>query len=243
MPLPVDIPPSGRSNPYLIAGPYHPPACTIGGWLDDEIDGLIEVGGWTSAPIPWPRRKKTGRASLILTSELARAVRIESAEAICHFWGVGQTKVWQWRQALSVGRVTAGTRALLQERTGVPAAAAALGRRRARRPESREKMAMSKRGRPAHPNTRLALEKAAKRRKSAAWGVKASAWMRGEDLPKMQKGEWTAKDLMRLRDEYQRGRPASALAVLLGRTLASIEGQIQTMGLPTVSRKKWKTKK
>ena len=57
----------------LIAGPYHPPACRKGDWLVDELDGLTEVGGWTDAPISWPRRKKGGRPSLILTAELARA--------------------------------------------------------------------------------------------------------------------------------------------------------------------------
>lgn len=60
--------------PELIGGPYVAPRCRPGDWLDDEIDGRLEVGGWTDAPIPWPRRKKTGRAALILTGELARAV-------------------------------------------------------------------------------------------------------------------------------------------------------------------------
>ena len=141
--------------PELLAGPYLPPACRAGDWLDDEIEGRIEFGGWTSAPSPWPRRKKTGRASLILTAELARAVRTESVEAICHWWGVRPTKVWMWRQALGVGRVTEGTRALLQERTGVPPEAAARGRERAASPESIAKMAASKRGRQAGANARM----------------------------------------------------------------------------------------
>lgn len=74
--------------PDLFGAPYAPPL-VLDGWLNDEIDGLLEVGGWTSAPISWPRRKKTGKASLILTDELARAVRIESVEAIGYWWGCG----------------------------------------------------------------------------------------------------------------------------------------------------------
>ncbi len=140
--------------PELLGAPYRAPAGRPGDWLDDEIDGRLEVGGWTSAPIPWPRRKKNGRPSLILTDELARAVRTESVEAICHWWGVGATKVWMWRQALGVGRVTAGTRKLLQENTGVPPEAAARGREKAASPESRAKIAQSKRGKPMHPRTR-----------------------------------------------------------------------------------------
>ncbi|WP_434030131.1 hypothetical protein, partial [[Pseudomonas] boreopolis] len=88
--------------PELIAGPYMAPSCRAGDWLDDEIEGRIEVGGWTHARLPWPRRKKTGRASLILTAELARAIRTESVEAIRYWWGIGPTKVWQWRKALGV---------------------------------------------------------------------------------------------------------------------------------------------
>lgn len=168
---------TGPEAPELIGGPYTAPAVRAGDWIDDEIDGRIEVGGWTSAPIPWPRRKKNGRPSLILTAELARAVRTESVEAICHWWGVGATKVWMWRQALGVGRITAGTRKLLQEHTGVPPDAAARGRAKAASPESREKIAQSQRGRPAPPQTRAALLMAAKRSKPPGWGVMANRWM------------------------------------------------------------------
>lgn len=224
----------------MIGGPYSAPAVRAGDWLDDEIDGRLEVGGWTSAPLSWPRRKKTGRHSLILTAELARAVSTESAEAICYWWGVGPTKVWMWRQALGVGRVTEGTRMLLQERTGVPPEAARRGRRRAASPESRAKMAATKRGKPMHPATRAALLKASRRRKPAEWGVRASAWMRGVSLPRLQRGEWIAADLMRLRDEYLRGRPARAIALLLGRTEFAVLGQINQLRLAGVPRKKWK---
>lgn len=163
--------------PELLAGPYTPPACIVGDLLDDEVDGRVEVGGWTSAPISWPRRKKTGRPSLILTPELARAVRMESVEAVCYWWGVGATKVWMWRKALGVGRVTDGTRQLLQARTGVPADAAAAGRARAALPEARARMAQAKRGRPASSATREALRSAAQATKPAGWGMRANAWM------------------------------------------------------------------
>lgn len=164
-------------TPPLLGAPYAQPACRVGDWLDDEIDGRLEVGGWTNAPISWPRRKKTGRASLILTVELARAVRTESVAAICHHWGVRPTKVWMWRQALGVDRVTAGTRRLLQARTGVPPDAAARGRERAAAPDVRARMAETKLGKPAHPKTRAALLAAAKSKKPTGWGKRANAWM------------------------------------------------------------------
>lgn len=161
----------------LLGGPYVAPQCRAGDWLDDEIDGALQVGGWTTGKISWPRRKKTGRASLILCGDLVRAVRVESVEAICYWWGVGPTKVWQWRQALGVGRVTAGTRMLLQERTGVPAEAAARGRAQAALPGALDKMAAAKRGKPAHPATAAALRLAAQSPKPPGWGKRANAWM------------------------------------------------------------------
>jgi len=162
--------------PELIGGPYAAPACRAGDWLDDEIDGLVEVGGWTDAPISWPRRKKTGRASLILTGDLVRAVQTESSEAIQYHWGVGATTVWKWRQALGVGQVTAGTRRLKQAR-GVPPEAAARGRERAASAESRAKMAQTKRGRRMHPTTAAALLAAVRRPKPPGWGKRANEWM------------------------------------------------------------------
>ena len=170
--------PLSNSPPRLLGAPYTVPSAQVGDWLDDEIEGRLEVGGRTAAPISWPRRKKTGRPSLILTAELARAVRIESVEAVCHWWGVRPTKVWQWRQVLGIGRVTEGTRLLLQERTGVPQEAAARGRKRAASPASRAKIAATKRGVPAPPAVRDGLLRAAKRPKPPGWGLKAKAWMR-----------------------------------------------------------------
>jgi hypothetical protein len=163
--------------PKLLGAPYSSPPVRPGDWIDDEIDGRLVVGGWTAAPIPWPRRKKTGRAALILSEELARAVRTESVEAVCYWWGVGPTKVWMWRQALGVGRVTDGTRDLLQERTGVPDEAAARGRVVAASPESRAKMSASKTGKPAPESTRTGLLRAAKAPKPEGWGKRANAWM------------------------------------------------------------------
>ncbi len=216
--------------PELIAGPYLPPACAVGDWLDDEIDGRLEVGGWTTAPISWPRRKKTGRASLILCGDLIRAVQTESSEAVSHWWGVGITKVWMWRKALGVGRVTDGTRKLLQERTGVPPEAAARGRAAAAEPEARARMADSKRGKPAAPQTREALLRAAKRRKPAGFGVRANAAMLGRVLPELHRGEWSPEEDDKLCELFRR-RSVADIALLLGRTQGAVNGRATVLGL------------
>lgn len=158
-------------------GKYSPPPCKRGDWVFDLRDGAVEVGGWTSAPIPWPRKKKTGRASLILTNELARAIFEESEVAVAYWFGVGVTTVWSWRKTLGVGRITPGTRQLLKDVTGVPPEAAARGRLAARNPEAIERMAASKRGNPVNEVTKLALYRAASRKKPIGWGAKANAWM------------------------------------------------------------------
>jgi len=218
-------------TPELIAGPYLPPECTVGGWIDDEIDGRLEVGGWTAAPISWPRRKKTGRASLILCGDLVRAVRTESSEAVAHWWGVGITKVWMWRKALGVGRVTDGTRKLLQERTGVPPEAAARGRAAAAEPEARARMADSKRGKPAAPATREALLRAAKRRKPAGFGVRANAAMLGRALPELKiRAVWTAEEDAALQQMWRR-RSVTDIALLIGRTEPAVTTRAKTLGL------------
>lgn len=158
----------------LIGGPYTAPSCAKGAWLHDEVDGLTEVGGWTTAPISWPRRKKSGRPSLILTGDLVRALHVESVAAICHWWSVGPTKVWHWRQSLGI-KTTPGSHSIA--RRGVPEDAAARGRAKAASPESLAKMAKSKTGVPAHPRTRDALLRAAKAAKPDGWGKRANKWM------------------------------------------------------------------
>lgn len=211
------------ATPELIAGPYAAPACRAGDWLDDVVDGRLEVGGWTSAPISWPRRKKTGRPSLILTAELERAVRTESAEAICYWWGVRPTKVWMWRQALGVPRANEGTRKLLRERTGVPPEAAARGRERARLPDVIERMAQTKRGKPAHPNIRAALRAYALKPR-AVFGPPAYRWTAREDAY-----------LRRWHGRVQGHR----IAEILGRSCKAVSMRVTTLGIGSPRWQAW----
>ena len=100
--------------PTLIGGSYIAPACEPGSTLVCSLKGRQRVGGLTEAPIPWPysaeRAGGSGR-SLIVCDDLIKAVQVESVQAICHHWGVGRKVVGEWRKALGVGRMTAGTTA------------------------------------------------------------------------------------------------------------------------------------
>lgn len=164
----------------LVGGPYNAPTVMAGDVLPDEIDGDVEVGGYSNGRIPWPRRKKTGRHSLVLCGDLILAVKSESSEAIQYWFGVSPVTVWKWRSALGVDRKNnPGTNKLYRELKPAKLTdeRAGEGRRAALSPESRDKRSASKRGKPAHPNTRKALLEAAKAPKPEGWGVRANKWM------------------------------------------------------------------
>lgn len=169
-----------KNSPELIAGPYNPPKVRIGDWLDDEIDGAVVMGGWSTGPIPWPKRKKTGNSSLILCGDLVRAVQTESSLAVQHWFGVSGGTVWKWRKALNVGRQNCpGTHKLYQELapTKLTPERAAKGRAICATAEVIARMADGKRGKPAHPKTLIALSKGRSGPKPEGWGARANEWM------------------------------------------------------------------
>ncbi len=84
-------------------GPYLGPRLRIGDACQCEIRGLVEVSGWTGAPIAWPQgRAKGRRRAIIVCGDLLRALRHESADALCYHFGVQRSTVWRWRSALKI---------------------------------------------------------------------------------------------------------------------------------------------
>jgi hypothetical protein len=96
----------------LIHGPYQSPHVSLGDWVSCEIRGLVQVKTFTGAPIPQPIKRGQGCA-IIVCGDLVRALRVESASAVAHWWGVSTHRVSIWRRALDIDRVTEGTRELL----------------------------------------------------------------------------------------------------------------------------------
>ena len=111
------------SGPYLVR-PYQPGARVRCLFRRCQV----AVTSWTEAPLSWPTGLPVsgrGHPSLIVTEELRRAIRTESAAALMHWWGVSAGVVWRWRKAFAVGRAgTEGSERLIQaaaERGALPA--------------------------------------------------------------------------------------------------------------------------
>jgi hypothetical protein len=99
----------------LLFGPYQMPNCKVGGWLTCEVRGRVKVCAMSNARIQWPLTRRCdgfGRPMLIVTAELARAVRFESNQAVAYWWGVSKFTVTAWRKVLDVPRANDGTHRL-----------------------------------------------------------------------------------------------------------------------------------
>jgi hypothetical protein len=101
----------------LIAGPYTPPPSNVGGFLEDERFGLVEVSGYTGGRIPWPtvgRRYTRGKRAIILCSPLTEALKLESVTAIRYWWGVSRTTVARWKRTVNARPRSEGSQRLYQ---------------------------------------------------------------------------------------------------------------------------------
>jgi hypothetical protein len=131
--------PASKGKKYdLLFAPYQAPALRRGdrAWCLYR-DRLVVCTGWSDATIAWPRCRaleRPGKAGLLVDEELARAVRHESAVAVCQWWGVGKSSIQHWRKALGVGRMDSeGSRRLIL--ANVQAVVAARGDAPPGRPE------------------------------------------------------------------------------------------------------------
>lgn len=222
-----------RERLKLLYGPYEPPRARRGDVLTCEYRGRdVKVGGMSSdAPIQWPTALKTGKRSLIVCGDLARAVRTESEIAVAHHWGVSVVTVWYWRKALGVPQITEGTARLYEDYKPEKLTddVVALGREHAREPEVRERMAETKRGVPAHPNTRAALMESCQQPKSDDWKRQARERMVGKRPwgPNSVRPDWTPNEDALLGTDRDR-----AVAQKVGRTIAAVRQRRQALGIP-----------
>jgi hypothetical protein len=79
---------------FRLLGTYRTPRFRVGQRVRCQVRGEVIITGMIEAPIPWPIAKSgRGRHSLVVYKGLARAVRREAEQAICHWWGVRVRRV------------------------------------------------------------------------------------------------------------------------------------------------------
>lgn len=210
----------------LIGGPYRAPKVTVDDWIMDERYGLVEVGGWTDAPISWPRRAKTGKHSPIVCGDLIRAVRVESGIAVAHHWGVSVTTVWAWRKALGVEHTNPGTARLYRVYKPLKLTDSVVerGRAEALSPEALEKNAAAHRGKSVPAQTLAGLLKAARRPKPEEWKRQLSERLRTEwaDGSRTNPKAWSEAEEFELLRMHAAGTCDREIAQALGRTINAV---------------------
>lgn len=220
------------SDRFRLLGTYPTPRVRLGMVVADEARGImVVVVGMSDARTPWPIGKaEGGRArSLIVFAGLAEAVRRESNQAICHWWGVTPQTVSKWRKALGVDH-TEGTSKLRSdycfEEPFVEARKKAHAK--AQDPERRAKIAAARKGkhRPwrvikavikAHLGTKASEET---RRK-----MSESHKARGTRPPKAGR-PWTPEE-----DELLRTLSPFKAAVRCRRTLRAVYSRRHSLGI------------
>jgi hypothetical protein len=121
----------------LLFGPYRTPRLKRGAIVEDEIRGEVTIVGLTDARVPWPIGKRGRAKAYVVFGALARAVRRESAQAVCYWFGVSRPWVRACRRALGVPHHNEGTLRLKIEYANTPARRRALRKagEHSRRPE------------------------------------------------------------------------------------------------------------
>ena len=90
-------------------GPYRTPRCKVGSVVKDEIRGRVKIIGLSDTRIPWPLAMNWTHRSLVVYRGLARALRLETLQAVAYWWGVSGEQIRILRRALGIPIFTAGT--------------------------------------------------------------------------------------------------------------------------------------
>jgi len=194
----------------FIAGPYEPPLVPIGRWLKCKVRGLLRVGGYTNALIPWPTAEGNAR-QLILCGDLVRALRTESGRAVCFHFGISHSTMSFYRKRLEVERYNAGSLRLQRRNVEL-----------ARSPKARAKMSRQREGRKdlMRPADRRRLWRIQKRPKPLAWRRKMEVFWRRRYALIGKPPNWSEEELKLIGT-----RPDREVARTLGRSLLAVKAK------------------
>lgn len=194
----------------FVGGPYAPPFVPIGGWLRCEIRGMLQVGGYTNALIPWPTA--IGHAKqLILCGDLVKALKTESRLALCFHFGMSPQSVSGYKDRLGIERLTPGSTRLFWRNVNL-----------ARTDEARAKMSRQREGRQdvMTPEDRERLRQIQMRPKSKEWKAKETERRRRRYAIMGKPEEWTEEELRLIGT-----RPDREVAKLVNRSLAAVKAK------------------
>jgi len=194
----------------FIDGPYYPPRTARGRFLVCQLRGTVKVGGYSDAPIPWPRIWR--RRSLVICGDLLRALRTESVYAVSYHWGLSRAIVSYYRQQLSIPRHNPGTYRLFRE----------IVIEAARTPEACAKICAAKEGKPSTESVRdrERLRRIQRRPKSKSWRRKMSERLRRRFGLLGPFRPWTPKELAMVGT-----RPDREVARRINRSLSSVRAK------------------
>jgi hypothetical protein len=148
-----------KERSALLYGPYTTPAFRWYSVVRCEFRGDVTIVALTDARIPWPVGKTTRAKSLVIYGDLAKALRVESNQAICYWWGVTAQTVSKWRKALGIGVLTEGTKAIWRKHFNEPWGFKARKKAcsKARDPERCRKISDAHKGKPKMPHVLEAM--------------------------------------------------------------------------------------
>jgi hypothetical protein len=216
---------------FLLLGKYRTPRFRYGRKVLCEVPGEVTIVGLTDAPIPWPVGKGgRGRHSLVVFKDLAKAIRRESNQAICHSWRVTPQTVSKWRRLLGVERATEGTSRLHREYDKEPWAVEALAKAhaKARDPARCRKISEARRGKPRPPHVVEAIRQ-----------IWLGSHLTEETRSRMSEAHrkrgtlvpgtilWTPEE-----DELVKTLPAEEAAKRTGRSLSAVYARRRRLGVP-----------
>jgi hypothetical protein len=170
-----------------------------------------------------------------LAGDLVKAVRRESATAICYWWGVTPQTVSVWRKALEVGRATEGSSRLwrqnaeevVTEEVRQRAVAAA------NTPEANAKTSAALRGKPMLPSAMAAFRRYREGPRSPEHRAKiGEALRRIGHRPPDGARLWTAEE-----DALLGTMPDAEVARRIGRTVRALRDRRQKLRIPSTSGK------